>query len=235
MLTACVASLLLGQTIALHIETISDTSQSVATPLTKALAATIEEQTGRPVRIDDLVASPCTSSDRCIPQIRARLRAEELVLVRIFGAITLTGLVLHRVSSASFEPVQVAEFEVPQDRELWPPVLTRAVQALFPEPGWRQSPRGPAALIAQPEDKKGTSLSPAPWIALGLSAIAVAVGTGFGVDSLSAQAQIRHQFLDAHAHDALAAQIRREAIAADLLFGLAAVAGIAGITLFIFD
>ncbi|MBI4820838.1 MAG: hypothetical protein HY791_31525 [Deltaproteobacteria bacterium] len=75
-----------------------------------------------------IAAEPSCSKgeDECLGELGARAGAE-VVLVRVFGAITVLRVSLKRAGY----PTQKLDLEL--DRATWRPLLTRAIRTLFPE------------------------------------------------------------------------------------------------------
>lgn len=118
----------------------------------------------------------------------------------------------------------------------WRTPLASLAQALFPEPHPRVHPElvGPE-LPASPPVRRSLFARLLPWGSIGVGAAAGVAGVFLGSSSESARSEVRSSFHFPAELDALEGRARSSAIAADVLFGVAAVGVAAGIVLLATD
>ncbi|MDB4986856.1 MAG: Thiol-disulfide isomerase [Myxococcaceae bacterium] len=92
-----------------------------------------------------------------------------------------------------------------------------------------QEPSPPAAPVEEPaRDTTRRHGSPAMWTAVGIAGAAIVVGTGLGVSALHKVKQY-----DAHPSKSISDKGNRQALFADVNFGIAAVAGVTALVLYL--
>jgi hypothetical protein len=144
-----------------------ETAHRIAT----TLAAAIEHDTGRTAVAETRPTGDC-ATDACVAEIRARTGAEDVVLLRLYRAISTIGLF---AQVAGGRPHKV---ELDADEATWAPALSALAIELFPRKA-RSSARTVAAPHEAPPPPAATPPSPI------LPAIAVSLGGALTAASIT--------------------------------------------------
>lgn len=219
--------------IGVHVETLADTPLELAEALTTSIAAALRDRTGSLPRLDSLDWPACTAGDRCLEEIRARLEVDDVILVRYFTGPTMIRIVAHRMRSNETTPNPALERDLPRDKTKWRAELKALSAALYPD--LQAAPQNPALTEKSAPRTPEAELNIAPWIVFGAGAAALAAGIIFGVQSASTGEQITGEFHLDRELGVLESRMKTQALTANVLFLTAAAAGIAGVTLVIFE
>lgn len=190
-----------------------------------ALVQGIESSTGRKVVIDDV--STCTSDDECIDEAGARFTADDIILLRLVGAVR-TGRALVSLGSPRQGILRRIDLEYPlEDRAAWPAIFSGVGTILFP------GPREQAVTATAPPPVEEASLvgPVVSWTAIGLGVALGAAATGLRVSANAAgdDAMRANEANDRMAFDEAYSRARPQGIASNVLFGAAAVAVASGV------
>ncbi|MBI4817672.1 MAG: hypothetical protein HY791_15530 [Deltaproteobacteria bacterium] len=163
----------LTSVVALRLDTSPEVTSETAAALSSELVSAIEGQTAASVVVDDIVWEPRCGVD-CETEVRARTNADDVVLVRVLGALSLLRVVAVRSAGPGTLPKRLElELSAPSDLK----AAARSIaQELFPKV---------AAWPPQPETAEAATFDPPPWILLSAGVAALAVGVGLGVSSQS--------------------------------------------------
>lgn len=216
--------------IGVHVEEVANTPLELAEALTSSLAAALKDRTQVSPSVDTLDWPACSADDRCLPEIRARLGAQEIVLLRYFSGPTLIRVVAHRMRPDENTPHPAIEVDIPKDRARWHGAFAALAAQLYES---RTADR--VIVEAAPPPERPPRFGAAPYIVLGASVAALAVGLVFGANSSSTADQIKTGFHNEGELDALESRLHTQAITADILFLVAGIAGLSGTALLIFD
>lgn len=198
------ASLLITASVTVRVEDAPGVTPEETRLVSEALAAAIQERTGATHALDLARDYPCDREDRCLEEIRARTGAEEVVLVKLLGALTKIRLLAEAVNLGSGSR-RNAQADLPREQEGWKAPLAGVALILFPggiqqtiSPRAKAAPPPATAPPASPETQRpqeGTTPAelvaqgpapaaesdPTPWIVLGTSIGVLAGGTVLGI------------------------------------------------------
>jgi hypothetical protein len=210
-LTVLISSLLVASpAIAIHIEE-SDLAIDEAHQFAAWLQDAITARVGIKPSIDD--PSSCGAEDRCVPEIRERTGAQDLVMLRLVGGLTRVRVVADRIVSSTAAPARTAvsaEIELARTSEGWPAGAAQIAQRLFAKGSL--PPLEPLTLAPPPAGRA----SVLPWVMFGASAAALAVGVGFGFASNGPRDMLEAGPVENHAP--LEQQLRQRATAATVSY-----------------
>lgn len=220
--------LLIGAGIGLHVEESEGLEIAEVMGVAASLGEAIKTRTGTTPAIDEPTWSRCEAEDRCVPEIKQRLKAGDVIMMRVFGGPGSVRVVAER--HGKFD----RRGTITIDRATLPPppsAFTSLAGALF------QEVRPPAAQIAvvAPAVEAPAKRSWAPWVAFGAGALAAGAGTIFGVASLNTRSEIEAQIHDEPTFTELRDKQDGQATAAYLLFGVAVAGVVAGTLLLVLD
>jgi hypothetical protein len=172
--------------VGIHIEQRVGVDPARTASIALSLARAIEAQSGVQVQVDALDAGVCAKDQRCLDEVRARLGATELILLRVVGGITRIRLVGSRLGPRGVEPSINEATDLASDGADQRSRIGALVARLFPEP-------------TRSSREIGAVLSPAaaarePWLWRG-SAIAAALSAGVG-SFLLIQSENEHHDLE---------------------------------------
>src|SRR4029077_1796837 len=112
------------------LEESEELSIETAMQIAEGLGRAIETRSGLSPVIDDPVWGVCRAAARCLPEVRARTGAGDIVLVKLFGAPKKVRLIAQRFPLGR-APDPRFEINVPIEREGWTEPLEAAARALF--------------------------------------------------------------------------------------------------------
>jgi hypothetical protein len=224
---------LLGSGVGVHLEEIGELPLEEGSELARELGRAVERRTGEHFVLDDPLWPPCQSADRCLAAIRDRTRANDLVLVKVYGAPTKIRLIAERLELGAISGQRV-ELNVPRAREQWTPTLDEAALALFPKApiAKREDDAARAATAPPPQEEERWPLW-VPYAVLGTGALALAAGAAFGLSSSSARDRAETVELSDEEYARTIDRMRAHGLAANILFGTAAAGLGAGLALLI--
>jgi hypothetical protein len=131
MIAAALLSLLASApALGIGIEETSRVRTATAAQIARALGEAIERQAGLGSSVDEPVWMTCTERP-CAAEIRARARATEVVLLRIYGGVTKIRIVAERFSGEPL-PASRGEADLPLISSRWREPLARLAASLFP-------------------------------------------------------------------------------------------------------
>lgn len=231
---AGVGLILISATVGLSVQQVDEVPLAEAMQLSSEIAAAIEARTGREVVIDDPTwASSCTDRDACAAEVRGRTGAQSVVLLRVFGALTLLRVAADRAEGNALDRIEV---DLPREGKDRSEPLKALAEKLFPNA--KPPPPRAADLAADPAppladtEKKGSIL---PWVIVGAGAAAGLGGIGFGLSSRAARNDSQSPTIDDPTFDTLADRAVSHGTAANILFGVGAAAIGVGLTLFVLE
>jgi hypothetical protein len=239
MLAPLVGLLLLGAGVGVHLEQYSGLQLEDASRVLDALAHAIEKRTGVRPALDDPLWPSCQAADRCLPAIRIRTHAEDVVFVTMFGAPKKLRLIADRDPAPADSALRI-ELDLPRDETAWSEPLDKVASVLFPEA------RAPPANAANAADAKAAEIARPPpevgleryrrtWVALGAGALSLGVGIGFGIVSHNARRDIETIYMSNPDYESSLHRMRATGLVANILFGVAAACVIAGVVFFTAD
>jgi hypothetical protein len=169
---------------------------------------------GAVVLIDESVEiDPATSSSiaRSLEHAIEARGGEGEVHLRLFRGPTIT---LLKAESST----RTTGAELRRDPHTWGPQLALVAEALFPKLALKPDLRSPPApvLVEEPTDRTW------PIVLGGVSAASLAGAIAFGLMHRSTSREIESSILFDEDYERLSGRLEREAIAADVLFGVAA-------------
>ena len=175
----------------------------------------------------------CVAKPECRNDLGRRLDADELLmLVEMGGRIQIDATWANVASGKVTSRPQIA-IEPGDDRAA---IFTEAVPLLLPHIKQAEPNKGPAIVIVPTTQQKSSSrhFTTATWVATGLSAAAF---IGGGIFALSAQQKFASLeddgCRDAPCDPAEIDSLRTRALAADILFGVAAVSAVTALWLYL--
>jgi hypothetical protein len=232
MITASTFLLLAGQ-IALHVEDTRGVTDEDRDAVVGVLGEAIAAVAGtKPVLAK---REACPSADRCTEAIRVDLGAKEVVHLRMIGVPSRIRVLAERAGTGS-EPPRSAQADLTRDAASWRSSLDGLALVLFPnEKRASAKPEEKTPEIAKvevapppppvvpPEEPVEEKPNLVPWIAIGGGALALGVGTIFGIKSNNARTEGMTMEHSKPEIDDLQDELYNSALAANILFGLAAV------------
>src|SRR5690349_15858559 len=102
-----------GAGIGVRLEEAGELPEEEATRLVAELGKALESSCARAVAIDDTMWSTCPPDQRCVDQVRARTRFDDVVLLRVFGSLTIARVIADRFLPGATEPAR-HELDVPR-------------------------------------------------------------------------------------------------------------------------
>ena len=219
--------------VGIHLQQVEAVEPANVTAILDGIARALESRVGARPRIDGLApggaqsvgglgASTCVPSDKaCVEQMRARLGADEIIVVRVFGGLTKVLIVLQRIFADG------GTFETRVSANLgkdWSPVWHTAVAELYPI---QVRPQAQSAFDPSAAVEPAATTWPG-WAFLGLATATLAGGVGLGLSSRSASDRLTSERL----FDPLRADLDERAsvhgIAATTLFVTSVVSAVVG-------
>ncbi|MCK6547530.1 hypothetical protein L6R52_16900 [Myxococcota bacterium] len=224
---------------AVHVEDAEDLPRDTARAFAESIVDALGGVSGAPhVLDDDAVWEACSPGAACLDEIRARTRAEDVVLVRLFAGPTTIRAILRFVSAGAHAPTHTVQGDVPRATEAWPDALGALARELYTHAPRPEPEPTDAALVAEPPAKaepRSTLRQLAPWLGFAASAASLAAGVGFGLSSDRAKDELATRFVSGPELDALEARGRDHAIFADVFFGAAIAGAITSVVLLVTD
>lgn len=223
---------------AVHVDDAEDLPRDTARALAESVVASLRASTGAAhVLDDDAVWEGCAPGVTCLDEIRARTRADDLVLLRFFAGPTTIRVVLLFVPDGASAPTHTARGDVPRSPDAWPEALAKIAGELSAQaPRARAETSDDLTATAPPRvEARSTLRQLAPWLGFAAGAAATAAGLGFGVSSDRAKEELRTRVVFGPELDALEARGRDHAVLADVFFGVAIAGAITGVVLFVTD
>jgi hypothetical protein len=218
----------------IHIEELSHVKDEEAGSIAAKVKALAERASGSKLLVDDLVWSECPRADHCLEDIRARMRCDSILLLKLQGGATR----IRVLAELHAEPRDVLRIilDVPRDAPEMEAALAPLVAELFPSrapapPRAVEAPAGipPPRRIATAPEARSSPRSPAlwPYLAFGASAVAAVYGVVLGLGSRDARSRLEHEALTRGEIAELDGRAHARMLGADALLG-AAIVGIAG-------
>ncbi len=209
----------IGAPVIVHLSEAAQLSGDQAPAAVAAIADGIARATHRSVAIDDVVT--CHGNDECAREIAAHFGSNEIVLVKLVGALRIGRAVaaLATPEQGVLRQVQL-EYSL-DDRGLWPSVFQGLGAILFPSTTEEvPQPSLDVSSPPPPDRSLGPILS---WTAIGTSVALTGTGIGLRVGA-------QHLYDGGRQMDASARhRASVEAVASNVMFGSAAVALTAGL------
>jgi hypothetical protein len=152
----------------------------------RALVRALTARLGGDVAIDSPDWAPCEAADTgCIDALRARMHADSVLLLRMFGAPTAIRLVA-KLFGPSGSPTST-ELDLDPSSATWPAAFERLAKELFPS----VDKPAPRVVIEEPRAKEPKGwVALAPWAAFGVSVVCAGLGAYFGVQSSHSKEQL---------------------------------------------
>jgi hypothetical protein len=211
-----VIALVLGSTIAVHLEEGEDLPLETQLGVARALVGAIEARSGRAAVLDDPSWPPCEPTPACAATIAARSGASSTLFLRVISGPTLIRVVVHQGEA------ELIYADVSSDGEAWPQTLGDLSVRLF---GAGTLVRRPELLGAAPEAPRRIW----PWALLAGSAVALGAGISLGVLSQQTQDEVAGRHALGSATDAARDRKSSQAWAANILFLAAGALGLSGL------
>lgn len=211
-----VIALVLGSTIAVHLEENEDLPLETQLGVARALVGAIEARSGRAAVLDDPSWPPCEPTPACAATIAARSGASATLFLRVLSGPTLIRVVVQQ------DPAEPSYADISSDGEGWPEALGTLSVRLF---GAGTLERRPDLTGAAPEPPRRIW----PWALLAGGAAALGAGISLGVMSQQTQDEVAGRSALGSATDAARDTKRAEAWAANILFVAAGALGLSGL------
>ena len=225
--------LVLGATLALHVETAKSVSQSNTDDIVSGLAAAIQARTGEaPVRSVRPPPDGCPRNDRCVAEIRGHTKGQEIVFLRMIGGPSRIRLAGERVGVSGRVDARVQVDLTPEDvggkgtlEGVAAILLPGAVPPDPPTPPPELECPTATATAALPmgDSPKSAETKWAPWVILGASAVAAGAGAVFGAQNTKTRDDIASTPHTDDEVESLQDQAFGQGLAANVLLGTAAV------------
>src|SRR5882672_4683882 len=106
--------LFISATIGVHLEETGEIAPEQALALARAATQAFQKDGGRSAELDDPVWASCAANELCVDQIRARLHATDVVLLKVFGGLKRIRVIALRFAQSSKEPAR-REIDVPAE------------------------------------------------------------------------------------------------------------------------
>jgi hypothetical protein len=168
-------------------------------------------------------------------ETRARLEAESIVLVQVYGGPINMRVVAELLPSASSTAAaETVTLDVPKDEATWPKLFDDAALALFPAARARPEVQIAEAPVV-PEPAAPSLMRYVPWALAGASAIALGVGVGFGASAAGAESRLESEVLPGRELDALNSRMSSHQLWANIFIVTALVSACGAVGLFVFE
>lgn len=212
--------LLLGATLALHVEEVGEVPPPLGAALVETLADLAAQRTGLTVVIDD-ERGECLAGQPCAAAVASRTSASEVVLVRLLGGPLRVRVVLEHVGRARRGEADVARSWTPEARDALAALVAEVLEAPAPEGTAAAGPPLIAPALEAPA---------VPWLAAGL--VGAGVASAVGATIMGAMSQSTTDELRAGSSEvvALGDEARSQALVSHVLWAVAAGALAAGVT-----
>ncbi len=220
-----VLPLLIG-VVGVHVGSARAVPLSEADGVARAIGSAIERHSGRRVEVDRPDWEQCAAPGPCVATVRARLRADDVLLLSVVGGPLQLFVRAQRVREG--EPMQETSAKVDRERALAAESWAELAASLF----------APAAVTTPPAiatTATPTVSSPYPWIAASVGVAAVAGGIAFGTLSRGTVAEIEDMAHTPERRAALDSRAGTQATVANVCFGLAVTAGVTAVVLWVID
>lgn len=232
-----IALTLAGATVGIRLEESEELSIEEAMQITEAFGRAIQARSGLTPVIDDPVWGVCRAADRCLPEVRARTGASDIVLVKLFGAPKKIRFVAQKFR-AGLPPDQRYEINVPIEREAWSAPLEEAARNMF-EPKVELKARVEPPKVELTKDPPATApveeTSVAPWVLIGAGATALIAGSILGLSSRSARGSVETEpHTDAEVEE-LTDRLKVHGWTANILFSVSVLSAAGGAALLLLD
>lgn len=233
-------ALLLFAQVAVHVEDARGLEDTDRDQLLQVFGESIKELVGsQPVISRD----PCTSAEKCQEEVKKKTGAREVVHLRLIGVPSRIRVVAERESERG-GPMRRAQADLTREQSSWRGSLDGVALVLFPSgdrpPPIAAAPKDPTPPIEQtitanpivdpiappPEDEGPNYL---PWVAFGGSAVALGLGAFFGVRANNARSDGETNPHTTQEVSELQDSAYNNGLAANVLFGVAAVGVVAGV------
>jgi hypothetical protein len=257
MLALAFGLLAVGSGVVIHVDDARGVADPDVAQLTSTLRRAIEARSGQ-AAIVDTSKSPCAAADRCLDGIRQRTESDEVVFLTLLGVPSRIRLLAERVKRRSASPSEKAEIDLGRAQSAWREKLGLVAAQLFPEPAAppletpessaRPTPPSNEARAAAPLEPKPAPAAQAeaprepasgfnyvPWLSIGTGVAALAVGTGLGLSARAARDSAASMPHTSAEIEDLRSRAVGHGLAADILFGVSALAIGLGIALLLFD
>jgi len=230
---------LASATVGIRLEESEELSIETAMQIAEGLGRAIQTRSGLSPVIDDPVWGVCRAADRCLPEVRARTGAGDIVLVKLFGAPKKVRLIAQRFSPG-LSPEPRFEINVPIEREGWNAPLEAAARALFAQ----ATTIDPKALVhgvelpknqLDPHPPPKGERSVVPWVLVGAGAAALIAGSIFGFSSRSARSAVETEPHSDAEVDVLTDRMRAHGWTANVLFSVSALSAAGGVALLVLE
>jgi hypothetical protein len=208
-------------TIALVVEESAGLDSEGLADLLHELAVGLGRHTGLEIAIEHAgFEADCAPRAECVRMLLARHPAAELVALRVFGGPRLLRLGFERIDGAGTGR-GAGEIDLSRDPALRAEPIQKWSEQWFADRSKIIAPSVEATIEPEP--------SVLPWVIFGGAAVSAIAGVVFAVDAESARsdAMMGPRFSDEQ--DQLRDRVATSAIAADLLFGTAALAGVTAV------
>ena len=216
--------LLIG-TLGLHVGASRGVSLSDAEQIAGAIAAAIERRSQEPAVVDRSDWEQCAEVSPCVDKVRARLRAERVVLLSVVGGPLQ--VFVQATLVASDGATKEASAKVPRDASSDPMAWASLAAALVDAP---VAILVPTATVAP---SRGTAAY--GWIAMGIGGAALAGGAALGLASRSTRSTIESTALTAERRSMLDDRASSQATFANVLLGTAITGLATGAVLWLID
>lgn len=207
--------------VVVHLEASEGLEPAVANAVVRAMARGIEAS-GRDVAIDD---AKCERPDTCAADVATRFGAEQVVLVRLLGAVQTGRARVVRSGKKSGRRRVDLDFPL-DDEKVWPAIFGGLGRILFAEnvpPPATQSDR-PAETVAaatvEPPSSTGTIVA---WSAVGAGVVLGAVATGFRISANGTRDDVRGLPMNDPMVPQLESRSNAHGLSSNIMFGAGAV------------
>lgn len=219
-----VLHLLVG-VVGVHVGAARAVPLSEADAVARAIGVAVERHSGRRVEVDRPDWEQCGAPGPCVATVRARLRADEVLLLSVVGG-PLQLFVRAQLVGEDGAPKE-ASAKVPREDAEQPEAWLELASTLFAA---REVTAPPVALTTT-----ATPASPYPWIAGGVGAAALGGGIVFGALTRSTVSDIEDRAHTPERRAELDSRASTQAAVANVCFGVAVTAGITALVLWLVD
>jgi hypothetical protein len=214
--------LLIG-VVGVHVGAARGVPLSESEEVARAVGAAIEQHSGRRVEVDRPDWEQCAKAGPCVEAVRARLRANEVLLLSVVGGPLQMFVRAQLVVDGAPKEVTL---KVPRADAKKPAAWMPLASQLF-------APK--AVTVPQAVTSTPTASSPYPWIAGSVGVAALAGGIAFGALSRGTVGEIESMAHTPERRDALDSRASTQATVANVCFGLAVTSAITAVVLWVIE
>ncbi len=215
--------LLVSAPVVVHLEASEGLEPAVANAVVRAMARGIETSSKRDVAIDD---AKCERADTCANDIATRFGADQVVLVRLLGAVQTGRARVVRTGKASGRRRVDLDFPL-DDENAWPAIFGGLGRILFAEDvpplSKAEEKTPPAEKLTANVDPPSSTGNIVAWSAVGAGVVLGAVATGFRLSANNVRDDVNGLPIDDPMRPDLESRSNAHGLSSNLMFGAGAV------------